>query len=421
MTAYASALAHLWQRSNAGMKLDLAPMRELLGALGNPHRSLRCVVVGGTNGKGSTAYTLARACQHAGLRTGLYTSPHLLRFSERIQVDAREISRDEVATRYDRISTCEHVCSRSPTFFECATAIALTHFCEQRVDIAILEVGLGGRLDATNVVDKTLAVLTPISLDHTAILGNSAASIAWEKAHILPPGGIAVCAPQPPDARACIESFAHGQKTRLWHVPTPTPRDHLLSANGQRRDVLLPRAAPYVWDNLQIAWNAWCALKGTGIALEDGAFDRACHAFSWPGRYQWIDSQLLIDCAHNVAGIAALVQALTADPRVGQRPVHCVFSTLSDKDAGAMLQALQAHIVQMYVCPVSVARSRSRAELARLAPNAQAHPHAGAALDAARAQANADGGVTLVTGSIFLVADILRHLRPDDCDPAIPL
>src|SRR5690349_8821002 len=191
-------------------KFDLAHMRVLLAALDNPERRFPAVLIAGTNGKGSTAATLASILQVAGLKTGFYTSPHLVRINERIRLNGSEIPDDEFALVHDLVDrTAERLVGEGelpwhPSFFEMMTAIAFEHFARAKVNIAVLEVGMGGRLDATNVVDSVVSVITDISLDHQKFLGNTVAEIAREKAGIIRPGGIVVTLPQQPQANDVI-------------------------------------------------------------------------------------------------------------------------------------------------------------------------------------------------------------------------
>ena len=215
MSSYETAIARMYALGHElaqtpSHKFDLAHMRVLLAALDNPERHFPSVLIAGTNGKGSTASTLASILQASGLRTGLYTSPHLVRINERIQIDGQQIGDDDFALVHDLVDrTAERLVSEGelpwhPSFFEMLTAIAFEHFARRKVDIAVLEVGMGGRLDATNVVEPLVSVITDISLDHQKFLGNTVAEIAREKVGIIRPGGIVVTLPQQPEANDVI-------------------------------------------------------------------------------------------------------------------------------------------------------------------------------------------------------------------------
>ncbi len=215
MSSYETAIARMYALGHElaqtpSHKFDLAHMRVLLAALDNPERHFPSVLIAGTNGKGSTAATLASILQASGLRTGLYTSPHLVRINERIRIDGQQIGDDDFALLHDLVDrTAERLVSEGelpwhPSFFEMLTAIAFEHFARRKVDIAVLEVGMGGRLDATNVVEPRVSVITDISLDHQKFLGNTVAEIAGEKAGIIRPGGVVVTLPQQPQANDVI-------------------------------------------------------------------------------------------------------------------------------------------------------------------------------------------------------------------------
>src|SRR5579862_6469910 len=215
MSSYEMAIARIYALGHElaqtpSHKFDLAHMRLLLGALDNPERGFPSVLIAGTNGKGSTASTLASILHASGLRTGLYTSPHLVRINERIRIDGQAIDDDDFALVHDLVErTAERLVSESelpwhPSFFEMLTAIAFEHFARRKVEIAVLEVGMGGRLDATNVVEPRVSVITDISLDHQKFLGDTVTQIAAEKAGIIRPGGVVVTLPQQPQANDVI-------------------------------------------------------------------------------------------------------------------------------------------------------------------------------------------------------------------------
>src|SRR6267142_1649488 len=213
--SYETALAQMYAlghelAATPSHKFDLAHMRVLLGALGHPEKKLECVLIAGTNGKGSTAATLASILQASGLKTGLYTSPHLLRINERIRVNGSPIGDDEFALLHDVVDrTAERLVGEGelpwhPSFFEMLTAMAFEYFSQSRPDVVVLEVGMGGRLDATNVVDPRISVITDIALDHQKYLGNTVSEVAREKVGIIRSGGIVVTLPQMPDANDVI-------------------------------------------------------------------------------------------------------------------------------------------------------------------------------------------------------------------------
>lgn len=386
-------------------------MTALLQAMGNPQTGYPCVVVAGTNGKGSTSALMARALQRAGHRVGLYTSPHLLRFTERIRVNGEEIAPQAVATLATLVQGFESACPRAPTFFECVTAMAVQHFAHEKVDCAVLEVGLGGRLDATNAVDKVLAVITPVALDHQAYLGETLAEIAAEKAGIIQDGVPVVVGPQHPDAMAVIRGTAQACRAPLRAVPRVQPP----APHGGR---FWPA---YLWQNRAIAEEACAVLDTLDLSCPPSAFAAAADTFSWPGRYQWYDGNppVLVDGAHNVAGCEALLATLDHDPRVGSKPLHAVFSAVQGKDADSMVQLLRPRLASLHLCGLSSRRNRTQEELRALDASAPIHPTCAEALRAAQAAARANRGMVLVAGSLFLVADAQALLEDVPRDPAV--
>ncbi len=420
--AYAAALKALFARTNQGIKLGLEPMRAALGALGHPERAARHVIVAGTNGKGSTSLLLALALSAAGHRVGHYTSPHLLRFTERIRVDGRELARSEVPRLLDLVLRAEGACERPLTFFELVTAMALVAFAEAGVELAVLEVGMGGRLDATNVVDKLLAVITPVDFDHMHFLGDTLAKIAFEKAGVISEHGIVVHGRQKPEALEVIERVAAERDARV--VPAAgvlRERARLLVAVTPPLPLAAWPPGAYQRDNVATAVTALRELASLGVSCPDDAIARAAASFRWPGRYDWLDGRVptLLDGAHNPAGIQALLAALAEDPRARGRPLHVVATVLRDRPPAEMLPPLAARAKTLHLSPVASARSRTTSELAALWPAARAHADLGSALSAAESAAGADGGVVVACGSLFLVGEALAILKGEAKDPAV--
>ena len=371
-------------------------MRALLDALGRPDSHGRFVVVAGTNGKGSTSALLADALQYSGQRVGLYTSPHLLRFSERVRINQQEIEPADIVAYYKQICRVQHLCPRLPSFFECATAIALLAFAEARVDIAVLEVGLGGRLDATNVVPRILSVITPIALDHQEYLGETLTAIAAEKADIIAHNTPVVVSPQSVEALHVIKEVAYEREASMTFVS---------SAAG-----IPAHQPPYQKINIATARAA-----ARILACPEAAIERAVQEFAWSGRYQWFmtdGSYVVLDGAHNPAGVGALLDALAGDARCRGKALHGIFSALQSKPARQMLDLMRQGGMTLRLCPTQSRRSMNVAQLKALAPDLPVHETVAAALAEGRA-ASAAGDILIVTGSLFLVADALVALRPD--------
>ncbi|MBI5508362.1 MAG: bifunctional folylpolyglutamate synthase/dihydrofolate synthase [Deltaproteobacteria bacterium] len=425
MLTYAQTLESLYARAAGGIKLGLEPTRALLKACNNPEHGLEhVVIVAGTNGKGSTARLIATALglEHRGI--GFFCSPHLLRFVDRIQIDLRPIAEELVVELYDQICKVEKSCPAVPTFFECTTVMAALAYARAGVKIAVIEVGLGGRLDATNVLDKDLAVITPIGLDHQKILGETIEAIAFEKAAVIPEHGAVVSAAQVAAARDVIAKVARERDARLTVAASSRLEGEALQLAGGGLEAPLSvapwRLPPYQADNVATAAVACQELARLGLLSSPKLIERAVAAFDWPGRYQWIEGHppLLLDGAHNPHAMTALTAAMDRDPRLAGRPIHAVFTALNDKSAEEMLQILKPRLASLHLTPVASRRTRSEAELHSLAPDAQVHPSPAAAITAACREAGANG-VVLVTGSLFLVGAGIAHATGSKTDPSV--
>lgn len=422
--SYKETLQALYGRANAGIKLGLETVAEACRLLELNHLPIKFIVVAGTNGKGSTSSIIARTLQLAGHKVGHYTSPHLLRFTERIRIEGREIAAEQVQQLYVDIQGIESLLPRPLTFFEFATVMALMAFKKAGVDVAVLEVGLGGRLDATNVVNKTLSVITPIAFDHQEFLGVTLQDIAAEKAAIMSQIGTAICAPQEDAAQHVIDVEANRLGTHLIRVVPPkvvAGTIHLQTAPLIR--LPLPKNLPGTFQHINIAtaFTACTTLHAMGVNCPPEIFAEALSTTYWPGRFHWFSGTppVILDGAHNPAGMQALLSALEADDRAQDRPIHAIFTALATKDVMPMLSALQKRVTSLHLCPVSSKRSRSLAELQRLAPHAHVWPSAAEALRAASDCAAHDKGVVLGCGSLFLVADLLAELTQEPRDPPI--
>ena len=308
--AHLYALGHELARAHLG-KFDLAHMRVLAEALGDPQKRFPSVLIAGTNGKGSTAATLASILRAAGHRTGLYTSPHLVRINERIRIDGQAISDSDFADIYNHVDAIANALVERgalpwhPSFFEAVTAIALEYFARAGVEIAVLEVGMGGRLDATNIVEPLISVITDISLDHQKYLGNTIAEIAAEKAGIIPENGTAVLLPQHPQAndvlgRAVVERKARAVSATSY-MPPVTPRSDENTAAGEAvytvhalgRDIEIqpPLRGRHQLRNTALAIAATVELNASGIGVGAGDIERGVRETHWPGRLQVIPGE----------------------------------------------------------------------------------------------------------------------------------
>ena len=466
-------------------KFDLAHMRTLAAALGSPQTQFPSVLIAGTNGKGSTAATLSSILTAAGYRTGLYTSPHLVRVNERIQIDGLQIADEDFARLYFHVDETARrlVESRelphAPSFFEVLTALAFLYFAERKLDIAVLEVGLGGRLDATNVVEPILSVITDIALDHQDFLGDTIAAITHEKAGILRANGTLITLPQHPEANQAIGEAAATLNLRainaadyIPHLSTPDlpmpsgapspdsgtavfdspmtlPRNrYTVTLNNEPLEIDSPLAGQHQQRNIALAVAAAKELsnrdshKYNNISnhksynITNAAIEAGIRNTRWPGRLETFafphGPGILLDVAHNPAGAwtmrAAIAQLPEAQPRT------LIFSCLRDKNVREMTQILlplfdsspdapparrRDHIV---FAPIHNPRAASVDDLLTAAHAldipAHAAPHIAAALAQARAVTPPEG-LIVVTGSIYLVGDVRHLLLEEARSPAV--
>ena len=426
-------------------KFDLDHMRVLLQALDHPERRFASVLIAGTNGKGSTAATLASILRASGLRTGLYTSPHLVRINERIRVNGQEISDDDFAflhTKVDQVA--ERLVERAelpwhPSFFEMMTAIVFEHFARVKVDMAVLEVGMGGRLDATNVVEPRVSVITDISLDHQKFLGNTVGEIAREKVGIIRPGGAVVTLPQQPEANDVIGNTILQLGARavnaVPYVPPVSPgsSEYLVPSTeeGDPRDVYryplqllgeqilveTPLVGRHQLRNVALAIAAAVELHQQGFSgITANSIEHGIRETRWPGRFQVIAARLgwpevVIDVAHNPAGAWALRSALSE--RYEDRPLIFVFGAMRDKAISEMTEILFPLAERVIATRPENPRAASAKEIqqaaARTGVAIEAVEDVQRAVERARVLAK-PGTVVVITGSIYLVGEVMRSV-----------
>lgn len=435
------ATAFLYSLNPKGIRFGLENTRLVLEKLGRPQDAYQAVHLAGSNGKGSTAAFLEALTRRTGLRVGLYTSPHLSRFQERFRVDGQAVGDAQIGEMTDRLLADgldvdppevlawlerEDVVRRMAsdswytergygsdfcrlTFFECTTILALLLFEQAGVELAILETGMGGRLDATNVIVPRVSVITPIHLEHTAWLGDTLSAIAGEKAGIIKPGVPLVCARQHPDAREVIARVAREQASQVSWLGEDFAADgdwHCARFRiGQRRlgPVRLGLAGRHQVDNAALAL-ACLPLMGTAAAeLADDDLLAGLQAVNWPGRFERFGraGEWILDGAHNPDGIRAL--AGTVRQVLAGRPVRLLFGVLGDKDAGPMIAALAELAAEVHLVRPRDARGRDPRELVGLLDfPVQIHASIGAALDLL---SGGTGGPVLVTGSLTVVGE----------------
>jgi dihydrofolate synthase/folylpolyglutamate synthase len=374
---FAELKSALFARGNFGVKLGLERMQEALLLLGDPHRGPPALHVAGTNGKGSTCAFAEASLRAAGLRTGLYTSPHLNHFCERIRIGGAPISEERACALLEEIVARVPWALGDPglTFFEIVTLMGFLAFRE--VEVMVVEVGLGGRLDATNVLERPAAcAVAALGLEHTEYLGPTLADVAAEKAGIFKRGSPAVSVSQPPEAMQVLQEKARALGIDLRVAP-PYEGKIALAGEHQRANAGLARAL--------------LEASGLGHDAETG-FATA----QWPGRLERFGN-VWLDGAHNPHAAAALARAL---PGLGG-PLHLVFGALQDKDAGAMLRELGPHAATVHYCAPDSPRAISAQALARFWPGT-VHPSPAAALEAARRLP----GAVIGCGSLYLIGEL---------------
>jgi dihydrofolate synthase / folylpolyglutamate synthase len=390
--SYTEAIRWLYGTQAAGIKLGLENVRRLLDALGNPHRQLACIHVAGTNGKGSVSAMLDSVGRAAGLRTGLYTSPHLVRFNERIQVSGQPVTDDEVLAGLNVIREAIASCGCTPTFFEITTALGFLHFVNRQVDLAIMETGLGGRLDATNLITPLVSVITSIDLDHQKILGDSRAKIAREKAGIIKPGVPVVSITQTGDVREVIDEVAASLGSPLSYTTEPIA------------DLEIGLAGSHQRLNAAVARDALSVAK-PGISSD--ALKTGLKSVFWPGRFQALGDRLTIDGAHNLAASQRLVQTWR-ECYPGTSPT-IVFGGLEDKELDKMLSALAPIAARFFLVPVNNPRAEDPANIQLPSGSSGVvFPGVQEAVEAAKKLPEP----VLVTGSLFLAGEVLSWVQP---------
>jgi dihydrofolate synthase/folylpolyglutamate synthase len=416
----------------AAAKFNLENITILAKSLGHPEQKYPSIHIAGTNGKGSTAAFLESVLRRAGYRTGLYTSPHLERINERIRVNGDEISDAAFASVFSRIQrTIEQLLADGtlrahPTFFECVTAIAFVHFAEAEVEFAVFETGLGGRLDATNILTPKVSVITRIDFDHENFLGHSLPEIAGEKAGIIKPGVPVVIAEQREEARSVLVAKAHEQHSPMTETLGTFEIKSQEMVNGRVRAALKEIATGTMFDlapqlsgrfQLQNALNAVAAarlLRSQGAHIDDAAIEKGIAAATWPGRIEKVQSRpdIYLDGAHNPSAARELATFLQEN--FPGRKLILLFGALRDKAVDEIAGILFPLASEVIFTEPSTSRSISATQLAEIASHHAAKfeiiPDAKQALRTALAKA-APTDVICITGSLYLVGELRPHWR----------
>ena len=419
-TDYEKLPAFLYTPAN----FDLRRMAELLQRVGNPHLTSRAIHVAGTKGKGSTAAMIASALSAAGYRTGLYTSPHLHTFRERITIDGEMITEEEFSALTQRLQPEVDEVNRRHNYgelttFEILTALAFAFFGERRVDFQVLEVGLGGRLDATNVVTPRLSVITSISLDHAAVLGDSLAEIAREKAGIIKPGTLVVSAPQPCEAEGVIEEVCHHNRAGLivvgrgvtWRKLTSDLAGQSFEVTGKEGSyqLTIPLLGGHQLEN---ASTAVAALEALGIGAEDIA--RGLAQVRWPGRLEILRHEplFLVDGAHNADSARRLREAI--EEYLSFDRLILIAGASSDKDIAGIVGELaplsSLIIVTRSRHPRALAPALLLEELERQGAKGEMAESVSSAVERALAIAK-PGDLICATGSLFVAAEAREYIK----------
>lgn len=436
---YSDAIKYLYGLGHEVLaaKFGLENITLLLDKLGRPDRAFKSVIVAGTNGKGSVAAMVESIARASGHRTGLLTSPHLVKIEERIRVGGVEVGEPEFARAVEEVRLAseallaERLLSTLPTFFEQITATALVYFREREVTLAILEVGLGGRLDATNAVEPVLSVITAIAYDHQEILGNEISQIASEKAGVIKPGGHVVIGRQHYDEasevlmRRCLEA---GAPPVFVNEPSPVKAsDHgritfdYESAQSTYKNLMLGLRGRHQAENAGAAIEAAEVLDGLGIRITRESIVKGLRDVSWPGRLEFIEDRprLLLDGAHNPAG-ARILRAYLDEFWRG--PLTLIFGAMSDKDISGMASELFGAAQTIVLTRVKDNRAATNARMGKPALGASRNviftESVGQALSWARSVTPPDG-LICVAGSLHLVGEVKRLIQDEDEQPGM--
>lgn len=409
---YHQALSRLLS-CESSPKLGLGRIEAILKELGNPERNFKSIHAAGTNGKGSTCAFLAAMCEQVYENVGLYTSPHLLCARERIQLNRQLISESLFCEAESTIFSASQRIGEMPSFFERMTAMAFWIFAQQKVDIAILEVGLGGRLDATNVVSPIASVITRIDLDHTHILGSTLELIAFEKAGIIKANVPVVTGWQDEAALKVISSVARDLRSPLTNVTNPFSKALPLQGEHQQKNAAL----------------AIAALEASDICLSDEQIQAGLASAKWPCRFELVQTNppVILDGAHNEAGMTALVQALAESKIHSHQPIILVLGATEGHQSSNMIAALaplkarlQETILTKSKSPRALSPYLMMEDVSLLSKNENAQSVSDA-LCIAKKRAIASNALIVVTGSLYVCGEARSHFYEMAADPELPL
>ena len=406
---------------------DLARIEQLLERLGNPHKSAKSVHIAGTKGKGSTAAMIASILTQAGYHTGLYTSPHLLSFTERIQVDGKPIAEETFARLVETLKPEVETVNQTGdagelTTFELLTALTFAYFKEMEVDFQVLETGLGGRLDATNVVKPEVCAITSISFDHTDVLGDTLARIAAEKAGIIKPGSITVCAPQLPEAMETIESVCREREVRLikldsrnWQRQAFSDGEQAFQLKGRlgTGEFKIPLTGEHQMENAATAVAVAEALKDLGARIPPESIAAGLAQVNWPGRLQILRRKpcLVVDGAHNADSAGRLARSL--ENYFNFERLFIIFGASSDKNIPGIVAELASlpatFIVTRSRHPRAVAPDKLIDEFSKWGITPKTTADVASAIALATGEATPED-LICATGSLFIVSEVMEYM-----------
>jgi dihydrofolate synthase/folylpolyglutamate synthase len=420
-------LEYLFALEQFGMKFGLENIRTIVAALNHPERAFRSIHVAGTNGKGSVTAMVEACLRTAGHRTGRYTSPHLVDLRERFAIDGRTVAQEDLVAAVDHVRhhierlRDEGVLPTHPTFFEVTTAVAFELFRRAGVEIAVCEVGLGGRLDATNVLSPMVCAITSIAFDHEQYLGTTLSDISYEKAGIIKSGTPVVVGDVPPEAEAVIRRVAAERSAPIINADRVGIHDIEVSLAATRASfetstrryghLTLGLTGPHQIGNAQVAIGLLESVDAMGVPVPEAAIREGLAHVDWPGRLQRLTlddgREALLDAAHNPSGARSLAAVLEREPT---RPL--VFATMRDKDAAGILQVLAPVASHLVITRASNPRSADPISLLDVAHRVAPELPAVVADTPAAALAAAwrAGDAIVVAGSIFLLGDVLKTL-----------
>ena len=419
---YEQALEYIHSVNWTFCKPGLERITALCEALGNPQKKLRFIHIAGTNGKGSTSSMLASVLQKAGYRTGLYTSPYIRTFCERIRVDGENIPEDALATLTERIRPIADAMEDKPTEFELITALAFAYFAERNCDVVVLEVGLGGRLDSTNVIENTaLSIITGIDFDHTALLGNTIEEIAREKAGIIKAGRPVLFGGTEGVARNTVKGVASEKNAPFYTVDRSSYKEHEATLAGTVFDYLhysnlhLPLLGAYQPYNATLVLTAIELLKQNGFAIGEDAVRQGLAAVRWPARFELLsgDPIVIYDGGHNPEGVRAAVASIKT--YFGSQRVNILSGVMADKDKGEMIQTLKEVAVRAFTVtpnnPRALAAQDYAAQLAAFGIPATAYESVLAGVRAAIESSKKEGIPLVCLGSLYLYEEAEAAVR----------